>query len=423
MQKSNGKKILFRKSALERLSSPEQLDTLMQVTSPLGWVALSAMGVLLLVALGWGIFGNVPTKVMGQGILIRGGSVYAIEAGSAGQVVNVDFGPGDLVKKGQVVATIAQTDTLIKLNNARAALADKEKQNEIQTKRENDIAETGLAASRAERVTTEDAVRALQRQTKSLEEVARDQETLYSQGLIAKGKYLDIKTQLESTRVKLADTQTNLTRITTKENELENERQTKANSRRQEIDDLRRDAVRLESQLQSTTQVVSAYTGRVVEKSVERGNVVQASDPVLILEPLAEKVQAVVFIPPADGKRVKEGMEVHVAPSTVKPEEFGFIVGKVEAISSYPSSPIAMKRVLRNDTLVKNLSANNSPIEVISTLDMDPNTESGYRWSSSKGPPVKIYSGTLCFSAIVVERRRPIALVIPLLKKTFGLSS
>ena len=416
-------KSLFRKSALERLSSPEQLDTLMQVTSPIGWSALIAMAVLLFVALLWGIFGNVPTKVMGQGILIRGGSVYAVEAGTNGQVVEMRFGPGDMVQKDQVVAEIAQTDTLIKLQNAKAALADKDRQNEVQTRRENEIAETGLAASRDERTTTTDAIRALHRQVASLEEVSRDQEELYAKGLLAKGKYLDIKTQLESTRVKLADTQTNLTRLTTQENQLENERQTKANARRQEIDDLRRDVVRLESQLQSSTQVVSQYTGRVIEKTVDRGNLVQANDPVLILEPVSEQVQAVMFIPPADGKRVKTGMEVRIAPSTVKPEEFGFIVGKVESISSYPSSPIAMKRVLRNDTLVRNLSASNSPIEVVATLEADGQTESGYRWSSSKGPPVKIFSGTLCFSAIVVERRRPIALVIPLFKKTLGLSS
>lgn len=416
-------KNLFRKSALDRLSSPEQLDTLMQVTSPLGWAALSAMGGLLVVAFLWSIFGNLPTKVMGQGILIRGGSVLAVEAGTAGQIVEIEAGPGDMIQKGQVVARIAQTDTLIKLNNARAALADKERQNDLQTRRENDIAETGLAASRSERATTEDSIRALQRQVKSLEEVARDQEQLYTQGLLAKGKYLEVKTQLETTRVKLGDTQTELTRITTKQNELENQRQTKANTRTQEIDDLRRDATRLESQLQSTTQVVSAYTGRVIEKSVDRGNLVQSNDPVLILEPDSPQVQAVVFIPPADGKRVKEGMEVRVAPSTVKPEEFGFIVGRVQSISSYPASPIGMKRVLRNDTLVKNLSASNSPIEVVATLENDAQTESGYRWSSSKGPPVKIFSGTLCFSAIVVERRRPIALVIPLLRKTFGLSS
>ena len=39
--------MIFRKVALERLSSPEQLDQLMQVTSPKGWLALAGLGALL----------------------------------------------------------------------------------------------------------------------------------------------------------------------------------------------------------------------------------------------------------------------------------------------------------------------------------------------------------------------------------------
>jgi hypothetical protein len=36
-------KPLFRQAALERLSSPEQLDQLVRVTHPLGWLALLAL--------------------------------------------------------------------------------------------------------------------------------------------------------------------------------------------------------------------------------------------------------------------------------------------------------------------------------------------------------------------------------------------
>jgi len=35
---------IFRQAALDRLSSPEQLDRLMQVTLPTGWIALVAPG-------------------------------------------------------------------------------------------------------------------------------------------------------------------------------------------------------------------------------------------------------------------------------------------------------------------------------------------------------------------------------------------
>ena len=42
---------LFRKAALEKLSSPERLDVMMKVTSPAAWLALAALGAILLVAI------------------------------------------------------------------------------------------------------------------------------------------------------------------------------------------------------------------------------------------------------------------------------------------------------------------------------------------------------------------------------------
>ena len=63
------KKSLFRKVALDRLSSPEQLDRLMQVTNTRGWVALTGIFVLLAVGLVWGITGKIETTVAAQGLL------------------------------------------------------------------------------------------------------------------------------------------------------------------------------------------------------------------------------------------------------------------------------------------------------------------------------------------------------------------
>ena len=38
---------LFRKATIDKVSSPEQLDLLMRVTSPVGWLALTAMAVMI----------------------------------------------------------------------------------------------------------------------------------------------------------------------------------------------------------------------------------------------------------------------------------------------------------------------------------------------------------------------------------------
>src|SRR5947207_5683175 len=101
---------LFRKVALERLSSPEQLDQLMRVTTPRAWLGLIGLGGLLIVVLLWSIFGTIESAETGQGILIRGAGVQVVEAPRAGQVVRVYVQPGDKVQQGQQVASIRPSD-------------------------------------------------------------------------------------------------------------------------------------------------------------------------------------------------------------------------------------------------------------------------------------------------------------------------
>lgn len=61
---------LFRKESLERLSSPEQLDQLMQIVTPKSWVPLGTLGVLVLVGLVWSVVGRIPITVTGSGLLV-----------------------------------------------------------------------------------------------------------------------------------------------------------------------------------------------------------------------------------------------------------------------------------------------------------------------------------------------------------------
>ena len=50
---------VFRKKSLERVSSPEQMDDYIKVTTPAVWIALIALAVLLAGCLAWSIFGTM----------------------------------------------------------------------------------------------------------------------------------------------------------------------------------------------------------------------------------------------------------------------------------------------------------------------------------------------------------------------------
>ena len=89
---------IFRKVALERLSSPEQLDVLMQITSPAGWLALAALVALLLVGVLWSVLGIVELPVAGRARLKAPDGARPTEA-----VVSVPATVGLQVRPGMEV--------------------------------------------------------------------------------------------------------------------------------------------------------------------------------------------------------------------------------------------------------------------------------------------------------------------------------
>lgn len=59
---------LFRKSSIDRISSPEQLNDYVRVASPGVWLVLAAI-LILLAGIGvWGVFGRLDTTVHTAGI-------------------------------------------------------------------------------------------------------------------------------------------------------------------------------------------------------------------------------------------------------------------------------------------------------------------------------------------------------------------
>jgi hypothetical protein len=65
------KQQIYRQEALDRLSSPDQLDQLMPLTNPRGWIALAGAGLLLLAGVLWAVFGTITVTVDGEGVFSR----------------------------------------------------------------------------------------------------------------------------------------------------------------------------------------------------------------------------------------------------------------------------------------------------------------------------------------------------------------
>lgn len=70
---------LFRKVALERLSSPEHIDEIFQLVPPLHRLAFVVMMAAVCVLLLWSVVGRVPLQLIANGEIIRQGEVFVVE--------------------------------------------------------------------------------------------------------------------------------------------------------------------------------------------------------------------------------------------------------------------------------------------------------------------------------------------------------
>ena len=119
---------IFREESVERLSSPEQLDQLMQIVSRRNWLPLATLGGLVAIALIWSIFGKIPVNVTSKGVLARPRRVVKIESPVDGQLENLAVQVGDCVDREDVLATIDPSDIQQKLQQERDKLAQLQSQ-------------------------------------------------------------------------------------------------------------------------------------------------------------------------------------------------------------------------------------------------------------------------------------------------------
>jgi len=87
-------KDLYRKSALERLSSPDQLDKVIRITSPLSWLALAAVTVIIAIVVVWSFVGTIPETITASGMVVVPVGTNAVYADTTGTVSAVYVGVG-----------------------------------------------------------------------------------------------------------------------------------------------------------------------------------------------------------------------------------------------------------------------------------------------------------------------------------------
>lgn len=115
---ADGSKI-FSRAALDKLRSPDRLDMLLPITTPIGWMSLVAVGLLLISVILWSIFGSFTVRADGKGMILDSGGVTAVTHVAGGKIAHVYVRKGATISKGDLIAQLEQPQQSADTNMAQ----------------------------------------------------------------------------------------------------------------------------------------------------------------------------------------------------------------------------------------------------------------------------------------------------------------
>src|SRR5207247_8311559 len=130
----------------------------------------------------WSVFGSIPERIEGQGILVRGGGLRQMIATSDGTLTAFSLAVNDQVKEGQKVGQISQLGGAEEVRAAEQKL-DQAKREYENSKAEDEASQAGIRSTIAG--IDADKKRTQLSLVKATEDVTRLRES-FRQGLITK---------------------------------------------------------------------------------------------------------------------------------------------------------------------------------------------------------------------------------------------
>jgi len=412
---------IFSGKALAKLRGPEELDTMMKLTSPHAWVGLATLGVVVLIATVWGFIGSVPVRVQGLGVILRHNSeIYDVTAPALGMVTSIDVSVNQEVTKGQRIIALSMPPRETEMENAKQKLdslrAEYRKQSELSAKdleNRRINTEVGVRAQRAN-------IAANQSRLAYLRELYATQQRELTKGYVTRQQVEDIRSEIDNLEQSTRDARLQVKQLKATLFASSLQRDQTLSALKQQILDAENNLSQTAVSLVTERDIVSPVDGKVVEVDVKLGTLVDASGSIAVIEKGGEGVEAVTFFEIAKGKKISPGMRAQVSPGSVERDLYGSILGKVTFVGSLPATRAGLMDVFGNEDMVSKMMAAGPPIKVVVSLEKDPNSFSGLKWSSSGGPPVRVTPGDTTSVDVIVKNQRPIELVVPIFKAWTG---
>jgi HlyD family secretion protein len=147
--------------------------------------------------------------------------------------------------------------------------------------------------------------------------------------------------------------------------------------------------------------VRSPIHGTVLDIAAIEGDIVQEQAILLTVESSEYPLEAVVYLPAADGQRVKKDQKVRVLLAPAEQRETTNLSGRVRVAGKFPASRSGMTRSAYQADWGEGQATLGPTLEVVVAPE------------DGKWPP-ELYSGIPCQARITVNWQRPIQLALPI---------
>lgn len=393
----------------------EELHEALTVVSSKTWVGLLTFSVLLFAVLLWALFGKLPVVLTGVGIFTSDKGIIQIASLTNGVIDKVMVKPRDNVKPGDPLVRIYDPEDKIKRENAE--LKYRQSKARLAELRANVLKENPiqLAGTQSEIEANRFQVEQLSKDIPALEGIYKNKKILYEKGLITLESLRSAENTLSQARIQLEDAKAK--GKTLQLTLMKEYRTEEITAKEREFLDAE-EVINLLKIKDKLSTIVSEDIATIIEVKVQPGQAIHQGEMLIWAgHPYSGPEEAVIiaYVPLEKGKLVQKGNAVDIEVGTVNMFEYGVIKGHVVEVSDYAVSMDQIKQKILNEGVIKYLmSGQEALVEVQIRPNLDPNTYSGYQWSSGAGPDVKVSIGTTCRVKITVNEISPIYYIFPL---------
>lgn len=411
---------IYRQKALDSFHSRDEFQQGVRLLTPKSWIYLAFFALLFFIGFVWLVFGKIATQIQGQGIIFAKNAeiINVMSPKEGGYVKQLLVTPGQAVKKGQQVASLANPNIASEIKELENFIAEKTANlNQLKqtAKTEIDIRIKKIDESI---IFTQQAITSSQEKEATLNELLKVNEAAYKKGILSRLELTSVQVAYFDAKDQILKNQKTLVELNQSKNDYIESWNSKIRDLQEKLDQSEYNLDKLTKDLELLQSVLSPVDGVIANTFVKQGDFLTEKQTLANVITYSNQLEVIGFFSDDVGKKIEIGMNAIVFPKHINKLEYGGIYGKITYVSELPIPASSLGTILENQKLVDKFELKGPVFRVKVALNESTKTATGYEWSTSYGPKEKLTIGSAADIGITTKKESPLAILLHLTKSS-----